>query len=1009
MIAAFLFLSFIKSVFLNAIIVSKGNDHNFTNFKTGMEYEYYTDCQSGKKVTITLIMKYIDSRPFNSFSVYEKYYKSGSNQIYYQNINPQITTKNNELIIIYSFISKTLDTRYVGILFKLNYNCNYIKMRFDIEDPSPEDLEDPVCKDKSKFSFELEYGVPKNFTNLSACNYYFYIKCKQSQTVDISFTMNAYFNIQWTIYEVKEIFGSNITNKIVEPKIRIESNNAILSYSYKCTNLETKYIKIEISLASNTKYIVGLITSKGDSYYLDNAVPKTINYFNKGLTYFLFLNKAKFGQKVNINLSIKSINGTLFKQTYIAEYSSKSTVNKYNISPESKSEKNNLLNLLFSFTINSEDTSSFALCLTPNYDMDSITAKIEAKFIFYNFINGIPQNITNLIAPFPYFFYINAKQNQQSIITLEMNINDQFHLDAYEYENLDFIYNNNIRSSLNLKYITNSKKVDYTYSIISSNVKYISFSIRPNTNINNLFIKIEVGGETFNLNNGIPINGLNLTARFPYTFYINIKQYQKANFILSIDNDNKTYLNGIIINESNTYNYIPKIKIEGNKKLISASHVLLSNFKNNISFYINPISNIYKSSVIINVGGESFDLENGASKIIKNLKAGYPYIFFLSTNQYQSLNINLKVNNINKNPFDIITIQELNSKTIPSSNFINKQPNISVINNNTIISLSNLVTNSKYLVLNATPIIDINYLEINTELEGGNFECSNGFIKNFYNIKSGYSYYFFINIKQYENSSFILTMENTNSNPFDLVLCECDIYNRISKNYTESFKTKIENNKLVLHYSYFSKISKRVAFHIISKCNINNLNVKINNGGGYYSLSNSYNYYRNIISGKSYYFSLNTPLNNYYSNQIVNILFVMNYVNDNQISQIQIYEYSSLNTLSSLNQYTIDYIPSIKRENNNIKELISIYSYKVKSYLTQYVVFQITPNYDIDNININYNFNSDDNKNSSPFAIGISWFFIALPLLIIIILTAFFIHKDDILKSRNQRNDSSLI
>ena len=155
MIAAFLFLSFIKSVFLNAIIVSKGNDHNFTNFKTGMEYEYYTDCQSGKKVTITLIMKYIDSRPFNSFSVYEKYYKSGSNQIYYQNINPQITTKNNELIIIYSFISKTLDTRYVGILFKLNYNCNYIKMRFDIEDPSPEDLEDPVCKDKSKFSFEF--------------------------------------------------------------------------------------------------------------------------------------------------------------------------------------------------------------------------------------------------------------------------------------------------------------------------------------------------------------------------------------------------------------------------------------------------------------------------------------------------------------------------------------------------------------------------------------------------------------------------------------------------------------------------------------------------------------------------------------------------------------------------------------------------------------------------------------------------------------------------------------
>jgi len=995
MITAFIFLSFIKVVFLNPMIVSKGDDHNFTNFKSGNDYEYYTDCQLYKNVTITVTMKYIDNNPFTNFSVYEKYYKSGSNQIKYQNINPQTNIKNNELILSYSFVSKIEGIRYVGILFKPKYNPSYIVIRFDIENPS----------------FELEYGILQNFTNLLPCNYNFFIKCRQSQTIEISFTMNSYSSNQWTIYEVKEKIGPYIINKIINPRIIEENNKAILSYSYKCDKLETNYIKIEMPLSTNTKYIVSLFTSKGGAFDLDNGVPKTINGFFGGYTYLLFLKGIECGQKVSISLSMEYINDNPFKETSVSEYSPEyeDSVNKYKIEP--KLEKNNLLNILFSFIIKYEGATSFALCLTPNYDIDYITAKIEANYIYYNFINGIPQNITSFIKPFPYFFYINAKPNQQAIITIDMNYNPNspFSLDIYEYKQIIYKYNNYIKQSLNQKYTFINNKIEYTYLISSNNANYVAFCIRPKYNINYLLIKIEVGGEIFDLNNGIPINGLNLTARFPYTFYINIKQYQKANFILSIDNDNKTYLNGIIINESNTYNYIPKIKIEGNKKLISASHVLLSNSKNNISFYINPISNIYKSSVIINVGGESFDLENGASKSIKNLKAGYPYIFFLSTNQYQSLNINLKVNNINKNPFDIITIQELNSKTIPSSKFINKQPNISVINNNTIISLSNLVTNSKYLVLNATPIIDINYLEINTELEGGNFECSNGFIKNFYNIKSGYSYYFFINIKQYENSSFILTMENTNSNPFDLVLCECDIYNRISKNYTESFKTKIENNKLVLHFSYFSKSSKRVAFHIISKCNINNLNVKINNGGGYYSLSNSYNYYRNIISGKSYYFSLNTPLNNYYINQIVNILFVMNYVNDNQISQIQIYEYSSLNTLSSLNQYTIDYIPSIKRENNNIKELISIYSYKVKSYLTQYVVFQIIPNYDIDSININYNFNSDDNKNSSPFAIGISWFFIALPLLIIIILTAFFIHKDDILKSRNQRNDSSLI
>ena len=71
MITAFIFLSFIKVVFLNPMIVSKGDDHNFTNFKSGNDYEYYTDCQLYKNVTITVTMKYIDNNPFTNFSVYE--------------------------------------------------------------------------------------------------------------------------------------------------------------------------------------------------------------------------------------------------------------------------------------------------------------------------------------------------------------------------------------------------------------------------------------------------------------------------------------------------------------------------------------------------------------------------------------------------------------------------------------------------------------------------------------------------------------------------------------------------------------------------------------------------------------------------------------------------------------------------------------------------------------------------------------------------------------------------
>jgi len=997
MITAFIFLSFIKVVFLNPMIVSKGDDHNFTNFKSGNDYEYYTDCQLYKNVTITVTMKYIDNNPFTNFSVYEKYYKSGSNQIKYQNINPQTNIKNNELILSYSFVSKIEGIRYVGILFKPKYNPSYIVIRFDIENPS----------------FELEYGILQNFTNLLPCNYNFFIKCRQSQTIEISFTMNSYSSNQWTIYEVKEKIGPYIINKIINPRIIEENNKAILSYSYKCDKLETNYIKIEMPLSTNTKYIVSLFTSKGGAFDLDNGVPKTINGFFGGYTYLLFLKGIECGQKVSISLSMEYINDNPFKETSVSEYSPEyeDSVNKYKIEP--KLEKNNLLNILFSFIIKYEGATSFALCLTPNYDIDYITAKIEANYIYYNFINGIPQNITSFIKPFPYFFYINAKPNQQAIITIDMNYNPNspFSLDIYEYKQIIYKYNNYIKQSLNQKYTFINNKIEYTYLISSNNANYVAFCIRPKYNINYLLIKIEVGGEIFDLNNGIPINGLNLTARFPYYFSIPIKQYQKANFILSIDKNNITPLNEIYIYEYNSYKYIPNIKIEDNKKIISTSHVLLSNSKNTISFYINPISNIYEGSVIINVGGESFDLDNGISKSIKSLKAGYPYIFFLNINQYKIANFNIKLNNVNKNPFSIINIQELYSKTNPSSTFNNIQPNISFIDNNTIISISYQIhdTSSKYLALNATSIYDINNLEINAEVGGGNFECSNGFMTNLKNVKSGYPYYFFININQFENSSFILTMENTNSNPFDyLVLYEYENYNKNSKNSTHTFESKIENNELILHFSYFTNSYKRVAFHIIPKSNIDNLNVKINNGGGYYSLSKSINYYRNIISGKSYYFSLNATTNYSYNNPTINILFIMNYVNDNQLNQIKTYEYSSNNILSSYNQYTVDYIPSIKRENNNKKELVSMYSYTIKSHQTNYVVFQITPNNDIDRIDINYDFDSD-NKITNPFIFILSCFFIALPLLIIIILAGFFIRKEDILKADNNRNNSSLI
>ena len=303
--------------------------------------------------------------------------------------------------------------------------------------------------------------------------------------------------------------------------------------------------------------------------------------------------------------------------------------------------------------------------------------------------------------------------------------------------------------------------------------------------------------------------------------------------------------------------------------------------------------------------------------------------------------------------------------------------------------------------MNVTLINDINNLEITCEVGGGIFECNNGFETKLNNIKSGYPYYFFINIFKYENSSFILTMESTNSNPFDyLFLYEYDRFNKMLNHSIYPFETKIENNKLVSYFSFFAYDSKKIVFNIIPKFNVNYVNVEIVNGGGYYSLSSSLKYFNNLISGKSYYFSIKAS-NAFDNSQTINILLIMNYVDDNQFNLIHIYEYSTNNIFSAYNKYKNDRVPNIKIENNNEKELVFIYSYKIDFYKTNYVIFKIIPNSNIKRMEINYNFSSD-NKETTSFTLGISYFFISLPLFVIIILTVFFIRKDDILKSHRK-------
>lgn len=147
-------------------------------------------------------------------------------------------------------------------------------------------------------------------------------------------------------------------------------------------------------------------------FYLNIFIRRIIIY-----TYILILKGVEFGQKVNISLSMNYVDNNPFKESYISEFLSKNSdsVNKYNISPESKIVEDNLLKITFSFIIKYEDETSFALSLIPNYDIVNINAKIEANYIFYNFINGIPQKITDFINHF-HIFSLSIQRNANKLL-----------------------------------------------------------------------------------------------------------------------------------------------------------------------------------------------------------------------------------------------------------------------------------------------------------------------------------------------------------------------------------------------------------------------------------------------------------------------------------------------------------------------------------------------------------------------------------------------------------------
>jgi hypothetical protein len=145
--------------------------------------------------------------------------------------------------------------------------------------------------------------------------------------------------------------------------------------------------------------------------------------------------------------------------------------------------------------------------------------------------NGIENTVDNIKANQVYYFYINATQYQIASFSLKasyMGNTSRPISYAYFYE-----YSDTSSSCLYSNYqtisstITNNKFVSsFTYSINKYNTKYIAMKVAPSYDLDNITIKTDLNGGSYDLTNGVAKNLTDVKSGYSYYLFIPSSQFQ---------------------------------------------------------------------------------------------------------------------------------------------------------------------------------------------------------------------------------------------------------------------------------------------------------------------------------------------------------------------------------------------------------------------------------------------------------------------------------------------------
>ena len=460
------------------------------------------------------------------------------------------------------------------------------------------------------------------------------------------------------------------------------------------------------------------------------------------------------------------------------------------------------------------------------------------------------------------------------------------------------------------------------------------------------------------------------------------KFYTKANFgqnvtlafyTKMITESPFSYIN--IYEYSNRYDEIANFKNNPSNITIKGGYTdsvtLASNIvnlydTNYIAFEVSPKTEIkYDANVQIDVIDGVYDLSNGKSKKINNIKSGGIYIFYVPANEEQKVNINITTNYITNNPFNRLEISEY---LLRENHFNDKVTTNQVITETTKTSNNELISTFSYTVSPDTYSIyyhnykvanyialkiipsNITYLIVQFDVLAYYYKLNNGDFT-LTNLKAETTYSFNMKIDKCQLANLSLEINTNNEKPFNYV----NIYEYADNSYAyedKENKTILFSRKddiLITSFSYMLKSvlkkTNTIFINIKPLFDINSLKIKKNIMGGIIELSNNtLKEITNLEIGFPHYFSIKTE-----NFQKITFNIVIDNINAIPFENVVINEYDYRGIKESYPAKKTDKKISFSSSNN---QLISTFSYIVSKSYTSETVLNINNTINIDHMNI---------------------------------------------------------